>query len=536
MFMASIYSKAQKVIAWLGTAEDSGDRALRRLDYMARKFKEASQNLEWLRRVPGLVSGSRTDQPRRKSSRGPQRHWEHVPLEWEELLHLMTRPYFERVWILQEAVLAQNLWLMCGSEEIQFREELGDIAEQFTNAVWQPPSDLLSGVLRATLSVTKWRFFSKIALLKRNLPISSEYGGREDLLWFLFNHFSLQSSDPRDKVYGFLGLCNFEFVPDYRKSSVEVYTDVTEMFLNESLMIVLAAAGIGLCKQRLGGLPSWAVDWQAISNLARIHLRGYDVFDAGGTVGGFERPLVRDRVLHWSGVEWDQILQTEQKLCWHLSEYDIFRQAQQDLSIYPKNMSRIQAMISAILGGLAIDEDERRLELHSSFLFDACAACLYRMLFDFAVRHEISDSSVLEWFEAFRASNGLPEGKDSEFSLLETLFTNTPFQDDIGQGLLEKVEQRGRELFSIYLMIRQAQLGDWRLFYTMKGYIGVGPQGLTENDIIAILPGCRRPAILRKTDGQYVLVGLCFVVGIMDGEVMHLARQQQCEMTDFDIH
>lgn len=50
----------------------------------------------------------------------------------------------------------------------------------------------------------------------------------------LISQFSdLQASDPKDKVYGLLGLVNTTVAPDYQKSTEEVYLEVCRVWINE---------------------------------------------------------------------------------------------------------------------------------------------------------------------------------------------------------------------------------------------------------------------------------------------------------------
>lgn len=57
------------------------------------------------------------------------------------------------------------------------------------------------------------------------------------------------------------------------------------------------------------------------------------------------------------------------------------------------------------------------------------------------------------------------------------------------------------------------------LFITKKGYLGLGPYTIRPGDQVVILKGGRTPYIWRKKRDHYVLVGECYVHGIMHGEV-----------------
>ena len=64
------------------------------------------------------------------------------------------------------------------------------------------------------------------------------------------------------------------------------------------------------------------------------------------------------------------------------------------------------------------------------------------------------------------------------------------------------------------------------LFYTKNGYIGLGRGPICTGDHTYVIPGCRTPMLLRrgfpakhdKRDSFYLIVGFCFIHGMMDGE------------------
>jgi len=56
---------------------------------------------------------------------------------------------------------------------------------------------------------------------------------------------------------------------------------------------------------------------------------------------------------------------------------------------------------------------------------------------------------------------------------------------------------------------------------THDGYIGIAPPLVQENDLLCLIPGLRVPFMLRRwTEGGYLLVGECYVHGLMYGEEM----------------
>ena len=82
------------------------------------------------------------------------------------------------------------------------------------------------------------------------------------------------------------------------------------------------------------------------------------------------------------------------------------------------------------------------------------------------------------------------------------------------------------------------QVGNRVLFTTANGYAGLGPQGLKKGDIICIILGAATPFIIRESermeragnehmvhgDGIFVLIGECYIHGLMGGEGMTMGE------------
>ena len=65
-------------------------------------------------------------------------------------------------------------------------------------------------------------------------------------------------------------------------------------------------------------------------------------------------------------------------------------------------------------------------------------------------------------------------------------------------------------------------------FRTDSGYFGVGPHTLQAGDAVTIMYGSSLPLILRRSTthiGEFQLVGVSYVHGIMNGEAVHQHRE-----------
>jgi hypothetical protein len=97
--MGRIYGTARKTVIWLGDAADNSDVAinsLRRLGKQQSEHGADSLTAEWLQ-------STFTDH------------------EWRAIAELLKRPWFTRMWIVQEALLSKNPVVRCGSQIASLR-------------------------------------------------------------------------------------------------------------------------------------------------------------------------------------------------------------------------------------------------------------------------------------------------------------------------------------------------------------------------------------------------------------------------------
>lgn len=189
--MGQIYGAAEQVIVWLGLpSEDS---------YAALRLFQSSELLD-----------SKKDS-------------ENMENEWRSVEDICLRPYWKRLWIVQEVVRAVKITVQCGTTTIGWNE-LSDGLESFYN--------------RATTAED-----SKIEILRGVLRLAHHrkqyHHSGCGLIQLLETFGNCVCFDPRDKVYGLLGLandCELDTVAaDYNKSTAEVFEDMVVFYYHQSL-------------------------------------------------------------------------------------------------------------------------------------------------------------------------------------------------------------------------------------------------------------------------------------------------------------
>ncbi|KAI1840860.1 hypothetical protein JX266_012942 [Neoarthrinium moseri] len=229
--MADIYQHAYRVVIWLGPADATSGLALKILHYVGMQVSITTEN-HWNPHPDGEEKDwydHRTDLTQKIDTS-----------MWNAMENLFARTWFDRLWVLQEASLAnsQSL-LMCGNEAMDLSTFRRAIACLYTNTSISPEFD---GKIS---QVHKYAH-------RRGQPISE-----------LFRKATtLECYDPRDKVYGLLGLLPAAFrqmiVPEYSSPVATVYQDLVQSHISYTNRLEL----LRHCEPHdFATVPSWVPDW-----------------------------------------------------------------------------------------------------------------------------------------------------------------------------------------------------------------------------------------------------------------------------------
>lgn len=310
-----------------------------------------------------------------------------------------------------------------------------------------------------------------------------------DLLDLLLMSRDLQATDPLDKIYALLGLGQNEIVPDYSSPPEAVFNEFAQHVVGEvtglvppgvkdfkhdartrevrKALILLSCAGIP--NQNLEGLHTWVPDWTA--NLTSRPL----IFDTNFAAGGD----VMDRL------DWDY--DTGLQLCGKL----------------------VDTVVAAGTVNLTYDETT-----------DAAAN----------IRRWWQETKTIAEKRAVRSP-----GSTMNVDAFHALCRNLSLDDHgfyHGDGRTRRRASLLDESELVQDIDRRAQqtliLGPTRgrvLFMTTTGYLGLGPHGTQEGDLIYVILGSSVPYVLRPDqDGTqaFQLIGEAYVQGIMQGEALEM--------------
>ena len=434
--MRKIFQQAKMVLIWLGDEDCSTQKAFDMIHHIKSDVFSESSGVDW----------ERVD-------------------EMEESVHIFTnllqRPYFQRVWIIQEIAVSRNAMVICGSCTVTW--------EAFSTALVLYS---LRHSTKAIGSTLRWIQCWQVRIFKGNWIALSD---------FLLHCRDSKATDPRDKVFAFLGLCKDEsensLSSDYNLSVAQTYTAAARfMISHEGNFQALA----GVQKSNSSSeIPSWVPDWRLPSiskiighdtgNLGpwRRYHAALDTMPAVSDIGAPEKLLVK-------GLTVDVIQKTydTQPIGDTLGDYETL--ILEEIPIL---------LLSLKLQGIYLHTKE-----------EYALACLLTLATDL-----MPDSSRLE--DVFDKTSRYPH---------YILWEKDPENDRLRSGMIEE----------ICCFIACSAVGR-KFFVTEKGYIGLGPGDAKPGDIVSIFLGGEVPFIIRKKNGgEFCFVGESYVHGLMDGSVL----------------
>ncbi|KAK5055385.1 hypothetical protein LTR84_013135 [Exophiala bonariae] len=501
--MRSIYSQAQVVLSCLGSHSDDSELVFDLLERYSSRDGTESAN-ETFKAFLG--------------SPDSENHW-------VALTAFLARPYWSRLWIMQEVILSSRVSLLCGTDIGSWR-----VLAQLLSYLDFRYSVAMSGIGRKLLSESP---LNPRALARAY--IGQENGKQWKTSDWLYLSRQRKATDPRDHIFGILGVVkNSGLVVDYTKSKAEVFGDVVEHVIREERNLDILSA-CGTYNDSSG--MSDAI-FALISGRTHVRLV-HEAYAAQGR----DLPPVPDDIKEameaaektspsWS-TDWSVASASGERgsLVSGFREACYFRAAGDsipDVQFY-KEEGRM------LIRGICVDTiaDISDVEL-PNLDFRGWGMCSRHD----AVRQRYRDEATLK--QAFRSVFVL--GRNTKGAKQE--FTNDKaFPDHFlhipGEG--ETHISQTDWLDALYSLINDS-LVTGQVFVTSSGFIGRTPPGSRIGDLIVVFSGGKVPFVIRRCPGlddlnvdRYVLIGEVYVQDIMEGEIINELRDGNLTEEYFNI-
>jgi hypothetical protein len=473
--MRTIYERAESVLVWLGPSIERADLAFALFEELY-QHRNSKKDIDKILRDEYKVNGLKA------------------------MRDLLERGYWERLWIVQEINSARNITILCGRYKIDW---LKVVAVQNTllsdhESLMAQQSSTGSMLVQLDNRVIFWGPKSL------ELPRCDHCSSLPLLYSLLAKFWSLQTSDPRDKIYALVGLSSARddpgFVIDYSASIHHVYIDVTKYILLSSRKLNIVCS-----TQRSEteiNLPSWVPNWvldrrrHGVNFLEMELLSEGRLYNAAGTSTAEFELQHGDQILIPNGFLLSCIQSVGVK--GHLkSRHDFYAGIHILLSWYK--------LCTAIKAPTLVQEDAfcRTISFVCSSSPD-----------DRLGRMERCAGAI-----AMQAAEICPkELVDPEFMSLKEKYN------------IEKWRAE-RWLKEVYARIRRR-----RFFISDSNLIGMGPESAESGDIICILLGCSVPVVLRPQNGHYIFLGEAYIYGYMYRKAMEELAEGKFRLEPFEIH
>ena len=450
--MTQIYDHAQRVIVYLGEAADDSNEAM-----------------DFIRDVHAPEDHQIDEWSERPVSKGLQ--------------DLFKRPWFNRIWVLQEVAMARDTVVYCGDRSVDW--------EAF---------------------MTFGRYNDSMYTI-RNMPhvIRQEMNRARD--WYeaphplkkLIDSRPCEASDPRDKIYAILPLVaksgdklelsmwwnleedigwSINIVPDYALSAAAVYADFAAKCMKTLGPELLCQAQK---PSKVEGLPSWVPDWSVTPRYGSLGFRSWarrSPYSAGGKY-------------------------TPEQKSWESSE---IRPGVFQLKSLGIHVGRISSLGSAA----SLDDSYLPLIEWNQMAIRANPQVEYRVI----------DGTKWAWDPVESVDGLAPFARvlsvdqavyhDALQIGLALLYDHDAGKDSLAPFNTSLIQRLGHSYGRAVLRTIK-NCDNHRFAIVDEHKMSLVPAAATEGDLICILLGASVPFVLRPDGDGYRLLGECYLYGVMQG-------------------
>lgn len=525
--MKEIYANAFAVIAWLGDESDDSCAAVEAMIQI--HYVQARRQRDQAEVVDPEFSNWIFNHP------------------WHSILALFSRAYWSRLWIIQELALNDSLTLfLCGDRQLS-RNMVSDTArvgQQLVNYIFQKlcrdTESNAVGVTRLSQSAV-YDTFALVSML------TNEIGEQRQLTVLLDLGQKAVCKDPRDKVFGLLGVLppqlSLAIIPDYQTTKENVFTKFAEILLDAYGLTYLLAWCFHPSESSLASwVPDWTIRFER-NHVEWLHRRG----DRTASRCRRDTPKPQTRIeagkLHCTGTIVDRIRNRSKSIeeCLPFKETSsIMGTSQNYLQTGPNQYGTFQEVSSALQRTMMLVHPYAR----------------WRTLVSAPVgtSNRTTLTGNIYWIDWDILGNGLDHLFDEHYpafwSNTMQAVTRSPLWIDFDRFRHTNAHFHifGHSLQDFFVMMRDTPLPalseddeynmnlsvlslvSRRLVTTKTGYLGLVPENIGEDDVIALLQGCEFPVILRPVshgDGllHFQYVGECYVDGLMDSSVLEYSHE-----------
>ncbi|PKS06077.1 hypothetical protein jhhlp_007911 [Lomentospora prolificans] len=495
--MGDIYDSADEVIVWLGDEHaEKSHKAFATIQGVCEmittgKDRESFQAPGWQIATRSVIPSVLTEETN----------------QFVETLFKL--PWFSRVWVLQEVGLATRATAHWGSASLEFTyiAEFTRMAMQHSDLkhyLGEHMVQLLSGrpdhalwnVWSTYNKKGSWLFRSK---LLKNFAETVATECNPDFVLVLEGSRLFDATNPLDHVYAFLGhpeakvpgTAELLLQADYTITIDELNKKVaTRLALTQSLNFLVQVQPTADTLKPNSGIPSWIPRWHI--NVPDGPRAFWETWDASLRVSdkrSFEANVQDDR-LAVTGIILDLV-------------------AERTSVMTPDNFKDGPVQAGKLIEGIwNLVTQQGRPSRYGKNTLAAVASTLVCNYHSRLAPPEDPDEAIVDQIAWF-CMRGVPDFFQQKLSGLHPKGELFSPQWDNNLALLFGTKME-------YAATHR------RFFITRGGLFGLGPALMEDGDLCVVLLGADVPFVIRPTDtkGHYILIGECYLYGVMYGQAM----------------
>jgi hypothetical protein len=485
--MSSIYESAEQVVIWLGRYHEPEDEKVRfrkdiwgfdHLDHASvETTQEAFQLAADLQAEYDFKNAAwQTGATSRPTSEA--RCWAYLSL-------ICKRSWFQRLWVIQELMKAQQAVVVCGHVEMPWQslEGAGETIERF-----------IALPHRAPVGTTTFHMYMGSSNLAQVALNGTE---RANIMDLVHKTKDSKASDPRDRLYALRSLLGADAIDidvDYGKTTPDVYRDWVRKRINRTKRLDVLNACLdsrGFAHELHGeAMPSWVPDLRHMQN---VDLRLFEVSNG----------LSKSHFQYFAG---------------GIGPCQLLGDADENLlSLAGLRVGKISKLIGC---GYKF-----KTPVSSTDLKDAISTLEAQILGHFGSSFQedgpLYQAYVDVLFKGCRFHNRFDKSQKPQ-TRYDVWMNKAPVPDTY-EPVLPEDERRERFLDQFELRL-SLLLVKGEFIITENGAMGIASKecNLQEGDEVWVLLGANTPFALQKLgpEGFYQLQGPCYVHGYMDGQAI----------------
>jgi len=181
---------------------------------------------------------------------------------WDALENLFSRPWFFRIWVLQEFKRAKNPFFQCGHSYFLW-DRSGDTLREF----WGADKEFIHAHVKLLGETGKVVSMASTRVeVPQNGNVSTKRAAQH-LVRMLRIYGGCKATVPHDKIYGLLGLSDSFSFPNAEPPEIAYDRDIRDVYTDWARFLISSQESLDLLyiSQRMlhdPSLPSWVPDWR----------------------------------------------------------------------------------------------------------------------------------------------------------------------------------------------------------------------------------------------------------------------------------